>query len=484
MLLFFTFCVPLVLAIARPHEESKSEQVVWHPSQGDENFPVAQIPNPDDTEKPKSLELAWSYNADEVKALFRTMENIYGSETVLNSIRFMLTTKNHDGWLLFGLSRTSTFGGNDMVLLKHSCPSDTEYNEMLVGLNKDKFNDTVLDMMDQACSNFTFVPVTVSGLGNPPGDLKPSKQRPVTLNDKATDTVTITRSKLKNIPHSQHLEDIWYENPPVFRIDPRSQQENMLRMLPGMAPSKRPDVIRKTQLMRKINPENCDYVRLDSPTVYVQWAFLVEDLNINASQFGNAFPADNLRMEADEFTLEVAKSAVLDFGVKPIHFIDHFDFDNSTTNYDPFNATGHDTTVENSTVTQSGNIYTPSEWTEIRNVGKKASSFVKKGCSVLDLGQQFTSGSLFVNRIQMIETDRKNKRAFTSHYDVVKFYTCGTNIDGKQIPDIGECVDHVVAECTKLVYIWHPGSLMMNLPPSTGIKIPVRLLGRLYLNLT
>ena len=468
------FCLPLALAIARPNDEATvSKQTIWHPSQGDANLPLVQFNNSDPKEKPKSLELAWSYSADEVKALFRTMKDKYGSKTVLNSIRFMLTTKNHDGWLLFGLSRTPTFGGNDMVLLKHSCHGDDKYNEMVeMNMGTEKFNDTVLDIMDHACSNFTFLPVNVNGLGSLVGDLKPSKQRPVTFEDKATDKMTITPSTVKNIPLSTHMEDIWYENPPVFRIDPRSQQQMMLRMLPGISgPAKRPDVIRKTQLMRKINPENCDYVRLDSPTVYVQWAFLSEELEINSTHFDRAL--------ADiDFTLEVTKSAVLNYGVKPIHFIDHFDFDNTTTNYDPFNST---TKAKNATVTQSDKIRSPYQWDVVNEVGEKKNSVASTGCSVLDLGEKFTSGSLLVNRIQLVEetAGHNSKPAFTSHYDVVKFYTCRNGIDGKQIPDYGEsaqCVDHVMTECTKLVYIWHPGSIMMNLPPNTGIQLPVSLI--------
>ena len=83
------------------------------------------------------------------------------------------------------------------------------------------FNETVKDEMQKSCSNFTYLTVNVTEKLNDKGDITGYR---------------LTKSKLRNIPLSTNEEEIWYENEPVFRIDARAQQANMLRTM--MGPSK------------------------------------------------------------------------------------------------------------------------------------------------------------------------------------------------------------------------------------------------------
>ena len=75
--------------------------------------------------------------------------------------------------------------------------------------------------MQKACANFTYLTVNVTEKLD---------------NDGLITGYKLTKSMVRNIPLTTHQEEIWYENEPVFRIDARAQQANMLRTMFG--PSK------------------------------------------------------------------------------------------------------------------------------------------------------------------------------------------------------------------------------------------------------
>ena len=82
---------------------------------------------------------------------------------------------------------------------------------------------------------------------------------------------------------------------------------------------KREDIIRKTEIMRKINPENCDYMRLGQQNVWLQWAFINEtltesDINITALKY------------EDGFSMTLKPLDILNNGTKAAHLIDHYNF--------------------------------------------------------------------------------------------------------------------------------------------------------------
>ena len=79
---------------------------------------LTEFENSDPRERSKALEVSWSYEADKVNSAYRTDGNRTPSRA---GIRFRLKTFNHDGLILFGISKDGTFGGSDMVLVKHGC---------------------------------------------------------------------------------------------------------------------------------------------------------------------------------------------------------------------------------------------------------------------------------------------------------------------------------------------------------------------------
>ena len=81
-------------------------------------------------------------------------------------------------------------------------------------------------------------------------------------------------------------------------------------------PPKRDDVIRKTEIARKINPENCDYMRLGQQNVWFQWVFIKEGESV----------VNKNTLEDVDFTITLKASQITSMGTKAAHLIDHYNF--------------------------------------------------------------------------------------------------------------------------------------------------------------
>ena len=155
--------------------------------------------------------------------------------------------------------------------------------------------------------------------------------------------------------------------------------------------------------MRKVNPENCDYLKLGSQTVYMQWAFINESLNFNGSY-----------QEQTEFDFEIKADEIINKGVKPMHFIDFFNFpsnDNHTAYTDGFKSEAFETNV---TIEASGTLNVHWQWKEMESKGQ-SSELVYASCGVTDLGDEFKNGDKLLNRIQM-EEHINQKETYTTDY--------------------------------------------------------------------
>ena len=97
----------------------------------------------------------------------------------------------------------------------------------------------------------------------------------------------------------------------------------VLELMDTLSDSFQRDIKRVTQLHRKINPGNWDYQKLDYQNVWLQWAFLKEDFDISLTKTDTR----------NEIQLEILEDKILQKGSKPIHFIDHQTFENSSMNF-------------------------------------------------------------------------------------------------------------------------------------------------------
>ena len=103
------------LSLSIKNAESE-KQTIFRPAGN--TLKLTEFENSDPRERYKGLEVSWSYEADKVNSAYRTDTNRTPSRA---GIRFRLKTFNHDGYILFGISKDGTFGGPDMVLIKHGC---------------------------------------------------------------------------------------------------------------------------------------------------------------------------------------------------------------------------------------------------------------------------------------------------------------------------------------------------------------------------
>ena len=105
-----------VNAIAKP--EFPAELLVENPLPGGSKFKVAEFPyNNEKVAKPVKLELEWAYRANEL-------------DTVDSSIRFTLTSSNHDGWMLFGLKEQ----GSTKIVYFEKIHTKSPYQELFFGI--------------------------------------------------------------------------------------------------------------------------------------------------------------------------------------------------------------------------------------------------------------------------------------------------------------------------------------------------------------
>ena len=71
------------------------------------------------------LELNWEFGSSEVINDIRQVNKDYPPAS---SLKFVLSTSNHDGWVLFGLGQSDQAQNKDLVLFKHNCDPDEEWD--------------------------------------------------------------------------------------------------------------------------------------------------------------------------------------------------------------------------------------------------------------------------------------------------------------------------------------------------------------------
>ena len=155
--------------------------------------------------------------------------------------------------------------------------------------------------------------------------------------------------------------------------------------------------------MRKVNPENCDYLKLGSQTVYMQWAFLDESLDFNATL-----------QDQMEFEFDIKADKILNKGVKPMHFIDYFNFQSTDNHTDYMEGFKSESFENNLTIEATGPLNVHWQWKEMESKGQ-SSAKVYASCGVTNLGDEFKNGDKLLNRIQM-EEHLNQKETYTTEY--------------------------------------------------------------------
>merc|ERR1711990_295796 len=111
-------------------------------------------------EKPVQLLMEWEYESSTLINDYRSINKKQIDDYA--SLRFVLETYNHDGWILFGLGDRNKMDGNDFVLIKHSCGNDSNYGD----IHQIEFDKETKERMKTPCDNYTYYHVEVEYIGS------------------------------------------------------------------------------------------------------------------------------------------------------------------------------------------------------------------------------------------------------------------------------------------------------------------------------
>ena len=138
-------------------------------------------------------------------------------------------------------------------------------------------------------------------------------------------TFQLHKTPLQDLKTGSNLkEDIWYENLPESIYDSHDDMKASF-MRTRMGPLKRPNVVRKTQIRRKINPQDCSYPSIGIENIFINWSLLKVIKSEEIEAFYNETKVGN----GENATLTLAEDVELAKGHKRLHLIDYYDYADS-----------------------------------------------------------------------------------------------------------------------------------------------------------
>ena len=241
--------------------------------------------------------------------------------------------------------------GNDFIIFKHGCGNDSEYTmetPFWSSSTATKFSDESTDKMKEPCQNHIFYHVEVEFIGdqnntfaydgsNDPTpsffpfhtfpdadpDAEPDIEHPDD-DDENPKIFKIRRATLMDWDLTDSgREDIWFDKPPTMVLKSNGGISTQM-MLKGFG-TKRDDLKRKTTILRKTNPSDCNFKSLGNQNIYLHWAIFVEN-----------FPEEILnKLDGTDDEVIIRRSHLYNekpyfedykriaFGHRPIHLIDY-----------------------------------------------------------------------------------------------------------------------------------------------------------------
>ena len=265
---------------------------------------------------------------------------------------------------MFRLSDNSKLEGNDFIIFKHGCGNDSEYTLQAPASSfgppnpdapKTEFTDESTEKMKEPCKNHTFYHVEVELIGDQNNTFKAEESNDSTEprlspfgpdfypgvepdiehpedDDENPKLLKIRKATLLEWDVTDDKEEkIWFDKPPTIVLKSNGGVNNQM-MLKGFGAPERDDLKRKTTIMRKINPSDCNFQPLANQNIFLHWGIFVENFNdsvlnklndtdgeviIRRSHLYNEISVHNEEGQA------VYKRA--GFGNRPIHLIDFHD---------------------------------------------------------------------------------------------------------------------------------------------------------------
>ena len=240
--------------------------------------------------------------------------------------------------IYFRLSESSKLEGNDFIIFKHGCGNDSEYTMKPSYSNffhpKTQFSEDSTDKMKEPCKNHIFYHVEVEFIGEQTNTFEYDEfnvPKHPDDDDENPKMFKIRRATLMKWDLTEsRTEDIWFDKPPkiVLKSNDRTDDQMMLKGFNIV----RDDLKRKTTILRKINPSDCNFMSLGNQNIYLHWAIFVENfpeeiLNKLSGTDEEVFiRRSHLYKEKPYADHNVRRIA---FGHRPIHLIDYYDVPDS-----------------------------------------------------------------------------------------------------------------------------------------------------------
>lgn len=194
--------------------------------------------------------------------------------------------------------------GNDFILFKHGCGDDSDYT-MAKQFGQDdpnKFSEESKAKMKKHCENHIFYHVEVEPLGNSTNtyEYEASEDGPPTTvglpGSESTDSKSdaelhpeddeinpkvfkIKRASLLDVDFTANgKEEIWFDKPQEIILKEGAAAPNTQMMLKFIQ-FQRDDLKRKTTILRKVNPSDCNFMPIGNQNIFLHWGIFVENFN-------------------------------------------------------------------------------------------------------------------------------------------------------------------------------------------------------------
>ena len=256
--------------------------------------------------------------------------------------------------------------GNDFIIFKHGCGNDSVYT--MEKNNIHKFSQESEEKMQKHCENHTFYHVEVEFIGDSSNIYEYKESEDELPNGSGPPISDSADSKAETEVHSENdeinpkmfklkratllewnftkngKEEIWYDKPQEITLK-KGAQENQLTL--KFFQFQRDDLKRKTTILRKVNPSDCNFMPIGNQNIFLHWGMFVENFDSSILKTLNETddeviirrshlysekipePARIGRDVSSENRTETIREKRVGFGSRLIHLIDFHDVPDS-----------------------------------------------------------------------------------------------------------------------------------------------------------
>ena len=252
--------------------------------------------------------------------------------------------------------------GNDFIIFKHGCGDDSEYTMAKTFDGQDdplKFSEESKTKMKKHCENHIFYHVEVEPIGNStntyeyeesddgppstiglPGLESTDSQSDAELHPEDDEinpkVFKIKRATLLEVDFTANgKEEIWFDKPQEIILNKGAAPST--GMMLKLIQFQRDDLKRKTTILRKVNPSDCNFMPIGNQNIFLHWGIFVENFNSSMLKILNETDDEVIirrshlyseKIEASKTSNETSKKRI-GFGHRQIHLIDFHDVPDS-----------------------------------------------------------------------------------------------------------------------------------------------------------